>query len=382
MAPEYTVTMERPEPGANQIVSSSDTAILEAEAVALRRNSFHEYRLEQIQNLLRAALDSKHAIELDAFKRTDPYLEPEPPPPRYLEYPPEPQADDAQSPSASGQAVTSATPEAELKKQEAHKTHVREYNAWAETVKTIENENQRRYAESVAAVERWNGACQKHRQAQAAYNEAIDRRKADYQALQPAAIEDYCRQVLSASIFPEDLPRVFDVQYLPDTKTLIIEHSLPSPQNLPRVKGVKHIKGRSELVEVPLSARASNRLYANVLHQICLRTLHELFDADTAGGLSEIAFNGWMESADPATGGKSRSYLLSVKAGKEQFRALNLWDTDAKACFKALKGVADSKLHTLTPVVPVLKINRQEIGPQPLLTTAQTWTQTDPPAAK
>ena len=356
MAPENTVTLERPDTDANHVVAGQDEALAETEATRLRRNSFHEYKFEQLQNLLRIALETKHAIDLESFKRNDPYSEPEPPPPRYLEYPREPQPDEPPYQPAPGRGLTPGSPEFEQRKREAYEIYVRVYSAWAETVKKVEAENQKRYADSAAAVEHWNAECRKHRQAQAAYNEAIDRRRADYQACVPETVEDYCRQVLSASPFPDSLRRQFELQYLPQTRTLIVDHMLPLLDSLPRVKGLKYVKSRDQFVEVLHSATALNRLYSNLLHQICLRTLHELFDADIDGALNTVAFNGWVESTDQVTGEKTRSCLVSVQVGKAQFQALNLWDTDVKAAFKTLKGVAHAKLHTATPVTPVLNM--------------------------
>jgi restriction system protein len=51
---------------------------------------------------------------------------------------------------------------------------------------------------------------------------------------------------------------------------------------------------------------------------------------------------------------------MSVQAKKEEFQKINLARVDPKACFKALKGVGSSALHSLTPIAPVLKINRED----------------------
>jgi restriction system protein len=355
MAPQDIVALECPEADGNRAIASGlDTAHLEAEAVRLRRNSYHEYKFDQIQNLLRTALESKHAIDLESYKRTDPYSEPEPLPPRYLEYPREPQADEPSFRPASGPGLLSGSAECEQKRREAYEIYVRVYTAWAETVKKVEAENQKRYADSVAAVEHWNTESRKHRLAQAAYNDAIDRRIADFQGRVPETVEGYCRQVLSTSPFPDSFQRQFELQYLPQTRTLIVDHLLPLPDSLPRVKGLKYVKAQDRFVEDRLSATALNRLYAAMLHQICVRTLYELFDGDIAGALNTVAFNGWIETTDPSAGDKTRSCLLSVQATKAQFQSLNLWDTDAKAAFKALRGLAHAKLHAPTPVTPVL----------------------------
>jgi restriction system protein len=122
----------------------------------------------------------------------------------------------------------------------------------------------------------------------------------------------------------------------------------------------KYVKAKDEFVEVSLSETELNRNYNNLLYQICLRTIYELFDADTMGALSAVVFNGWVKSIDKATGKITNGCLLSVEAKKEEFQDINLNDVDPKTCFKALKGVGSSQLHSLTPVAPVLNISRED----------------------
>ena len=39
---------------------------------------------------------------------------------------------------------------------------------------------------------------------------------------------------------------------------------------------------------------------------------------------------------------------------------INLANVDAKACFKSLKGVGSTKLHSLSPIAPIAKIDRDD----------------------
>ena len=97
-----------------------------------------------------------------------------------------------------------------------------------------------------------------------------------------------------------------------------------------------------------------------MLYQICLRTLHEVFEADTVNAIDATVFNGWVNSIDKASGKSTRGCVLSLQAKKEEFQAVNLAQVEPKACFKALKGVGSSKLHVFTPVAPVLAISRED----------------------
>jgi restriction system protein len=88
--------------------------------------------------------------------------------------------------------------------------------------------------------------------------------------------------------------------------------------------------------------------------------LHELFKADVVKALDAISFNGWVKSIDKTTGKEANACVLSVQVKKEDFHSRNLENVDPKTCFKNLKGVGSSQLHSLTPVAPVLAISREQ----------------------
>src|SRR3990172_303170 len=97
-----------------------------------------------------------------------------------------------------------------------------------------------------------------------------------------------------------------------------------------------------------------------VLYQVAIRTIHEVLQADQIGKLNSVVFNGFVETNDPATGAEIAPCILSVHANKEEFERLLLENVDAKACFKQFKGIGSSKLYSLTPVAPVLRIERAD----------------------
>jgi restriction system protein len=101
-------------------------------------------------------------------------------------------------------------------------------------------------------------------------------------------------------------------------------------------------------------------MYDVVLYQLVLRTIHELYESDVVEGLQSITFNGWVTSTDRATGKETTACVLSVQAPRSEFLAINLAAVDPKACFKALKGVGSSKLHSLTAVAPIMQIRRED----------------------
>jgi restriction system protein len=97
-----------------------------------------------------------------------------------------------------------------------------------------------------------------------------------------------------------------------------------------------------------------------VLYQIALRTLYELFQSDEAGALDSVVFNGWVNSVDKATGQEVNACVLTIQSNKTEFLEINFGQVEPKACFKKLKGISASKLTALTPVRPIMQLNKED----------------------
>jgi restriction system protein len=173
-------------------------------------------------------------------------------------------------------------------------------------------------------------------------------------------IINYFGYVLRESKYPDYFPKKYSLDYNPETKILILDYSLPSIDNISKIKEVKYNQSKDELVEILLSESAFNKLYDNLIYEITLRVIYELYDSDTENTLGSIVFNGWVESIDKATGQSVNACILSIQANRQEFIVINLTNVDPKVCFKNLKGVGSSKLHSLTPIAPILNISRED----------------------
>lgn len=189
-------------------------------------------------------------------------------------------------------------------------------------------------------------------------NVAIDLRRDSYISGDVESIVDYCDMVLANSQYPDSFPREWEFDYDQASKVLLVDYRFPSPECIPRLKEVKYLSTKGAMKEIFLSDKESNALFDSALYQITLRTLHELFEADSADALDAIVFNGHVRAVEKASGNHVTACVLSVQASKEEFMAFNLSNIDPKSCFKALKGVGSTKLHGITPVPPIARINR------------------------
>lgn len=215
-------------------------------------------------------------------------------------------------------------------------------------------------AKHAEQVEQWKQRAAQHAVGQEQENSWVDDLAARYLEREPAAVAEYCQLVVMRSEYPFSFKREYQVDYNPDTEILIVDFRLPTMDDLPTLKEVKYVQSRDELVESNLSERDVRALYDGLLYQIALRTIYELSDSDVTKCLKAVVFNGWVWSIDKATGQETHCCIMSIETQTEPFMGLNLASVDPKACFKSLKGLASPQLSSLTPVAPVLNINRED----------------------
>jgi restriction system protein len=209
-------------------------------------------------------------------------------------------------------------------------------------------------------VRAWEDRRQEFLDDQARGNAAIDHQRSRYESREPEAIEAYCDMVLAASDYPDCLPAEADLSFQPETGILVVAYTFPALAVLPKVREVTYVQARDEFVEKELSAPQLNALYDSLLYQITLRTIHELFEADQVQAIQAVVFNGYVTSIDPRSGLSATACVLSLQVNRNEFLGVNLAQVDPKLCFKALRGVGSSKLHSLTPVAPILELRRED----------------------
>jgi restriction system protein len=101
-------------------------------------------------------------------------------------------------------------------------------------------------------------------------------------------------------------------------------------------------------------------MFDESIYKITLRTIHELIEADKANAIDAISFNGWVNATNRATGKEENNCILSIQVKKNEFSDIDLANVDPRICFKNLKGVAGSKLSAITPIKPIMQINKSD----------------------
>jgi restriction system protein len=215
-------------------------------------------------------------------------------------------------------------------------------------------------AEYVASIREWEASKTAYEEQLAVANSSVDDLQSAYLASEPEAIEEYCELVIKQGWATEPFGCDARFAFQADNGVLVVDYDLISQDDLPKLKEVKYVQARDEFVETQLSERELAKLYDDLLFQIALRTVHELYTADVSDEIRSIVFNGWVTSVDRATGKEVTACIMSFQAVREAFMEITLEEVDPKACFRSLKGISAAQLHSLTPVAPVLAIDKDD----------------------
>jgi restriction system protein len=210
------------------------------------------------------------------------------------------------------------------------------------------------------AVAQWEAERAAFLAKQKEQHETMDAFRARYERKEPAAITEYCETVLASSEYPDCLPKESDLDFNHDTGVLAVNYKLPAPSDIPTLSEVKYVQSSDSFSEKHLSEANAAKLYDDLVYQIALRTSNELLEADQSTALTSVVFNGFVTAIDKGTGNEATACIISMQASREAIRAINLAKVDPKACFRQLKGVGSSKLHSVTPVAPIINLRRDD----------------------
>ncbi|MBB6672273.1 restriction endonuclease [Cohnella nanjingensis] len=196
--------------------------------------------------------------------------------------------------------------------------------------------------------------------AQNEQNESIVQLKFEFENGHGEAIEKYVHIVLERSIYPDGFHKEYDIVFEPISGTIIINYNLPSKESMPRIIEHKFVASRKEISSVEMKQKEFDLFYEDVLYQVCLRTIHEVFESVYIDQIMSVVFNGWVEGVDPRTGNDFRSCILSCQASRAEFLSYNLSRVEPKECYRNLKGMVAGPLAQLAPVRPIYNVDRND----------------------
>jgi restriction system protein len=138
---------------------------------------------------------------------------------------------------------------------------------------------------------------------------------------------------------------------------LVVELELPDTDVIPEAKAYRFVKARGESTFTPLPATERKRLYASLVAQLALRTLHDVFTADADGNVETAVLNAHVSTIDPRTGQSIHPCLVTVRVTRDHFEQLNLAHVEPADCLKGLSASVSRSPAEFVPVKPVIEFD-------------------------
>jgi restriction system protein len=314
--------------------------------------------LQQLDNVLLHTLGVDDKIDWDLLKDDSKFLNPKPKNPKEPSYPIKPEATSYEPKFGFLDKIFSSVKQKKI--AASNRAFVEAIKSWEQTYDRLKKQYERDIEKYETKLDEWSKDKETFEQNQKKKNEPIEHKKVLYLAGESESIIEYCDMVLSNSIYPDYFPQEFDIDYNHINRTLIVDYRIPDISDLPTLKEVKYIATKDEYKENCITEAALRKMYDKLLYDLTLRSLHELFEADAINAIDSIVYNGWVNTINKATGKHENICILSIQTTKEEFMEINLENVESKTCFKNLKGVGSSKLFSLTPIAPILRIDRED----------------------
>lgn len=208
--------------------------------------------------------------------------------------------------------------------------------------------------------EEYNREKEKFEKEKENYNKEIDEWQKNFEEGEQEATERYIKVVLENSKYPKDFDKDYEIEYRKNEKILVISYNLPNTDKISKVEGYKYIKTKNEIKAVEMKKAVYEEFYENIIFNITLRTIHEIFESTNANIIDMVVFNGFVTGIDKSNGKEFTNCIISLQVNRKEFEDINLANIEPKECVRALKGLFAGKLAQLAPVKPIMNLNKED----------------------
>lgn len=327
------------------------------------RNSAIAEAYDEIDNLLAATLDVDDYVDLEALRAPvvhPPFdargLDQPVPEPAPIPDPVQPVLVPPESPKGlfGKKKHEQAAAEAQLLHNQALQRWQVEIQAARTQRESLYVQYQQNEAKRIAGLQQlqalYKAECDSRDKATNQRNELLDQLIVNLGYGTPEAISEYVSIVLSNSVYPKYFQVEHDFDFDAATAELTLQVTVPNPETLPKVKAFKYTKSTDEVSSTDLSQKAQKDRYASAVHQVALRTLHEVFEADRRGLIGSISLQVGTRAADPATGLQGFLSFVGVAAERSTFMNINLHNVVPTATLEHLGATVSKNPHGLVGV--------------------------------
>jgi restriction system protein len=166
-------------------------------------------------------------------------------------------------------------------------------------------------------------------------------------------VEQYLMKVLKRVPLPKVFPREAEVTFSSRTEQVVVRFALPSREVVPTVASYKYLTTKDEQRGISRPKNEIGALYRNVVSQVALLCVRDLFDSDEA--LNSVGFNGHVHATNPATGEQEYPCIISLNVERVDFPAdENLSRVTPEACIRRLNAIISNHPYDLEPIEPIL----------------------------
>jgi len=322
---------------------------------------------DELESILSATLTVDDFVDLEdlrasashpRFPRAD--LEAPTPAVAPVSAPPEPVFVEAEAPKGLGSMFGGKKKHAAAVAQarEAFDAQHREWKAEAAAVPARQLEQmqkrdaleQQRVRDLQAARDAYERECQARDEEAAQANEKLDALISGLAAGEHGAVQEYVGIVLGNSVYPEILAVEHDYEFDPDTRELTLTVLIGPPDRLPPEKAYRYVKAKDEITATALPKKDLKERYASIVHQVALRALHEIFEADRAGKIQTITLEVATDTKNPATGLARRVAFVGVGADRDSFLTFDLHNIVPAATLEHLGAAASKNPYELVGI--------------------------------
>lgn len=327
---------------------------------AERETSEAEQLWESLKTILADSLEVNE-LSFENLKRTDEFTTKKPQLKEFEALPDEPQRNDAiynPAPTLFMKLSKKCMQEFDEANQA---TFERAHDAWAAEVERVKSRNQKKAQKNAQKLEAWELEKSEFYRVRDEHNKNVDAMREGVVAGKKEDVETFYSLALDTVSFPLDFDAAMEVEYDPEAKQLAVDMFFPTMGDMPRLKKVTYVKSRGEYKRSLYSDAEVKRAYEGVMYQIVLRLAKCVFTSgDCCSSVEAFALNGRLDTTDAATGQRITPCVLTLRVTREDYEAVNLASVDPKAWFKSSKGISAASLATVTPVTPVIQLDRDD----------------------
>ena len=188
---------------------------------------------------------------------------------------------------------------------------------WETKCAQISTENTEKEIHYKALYDKWKKEETEFYESQSKKNNEIDALFEGVKNKEVPCVEKCAEIHLQGIPVPLEYDRDIIVEYNPDSDMLIIDVTLPTMEDLPKLKSVSYVKSRKEFKENYLSETAIKKLYDSTIYQMVLQLLNYIFDFGKQYSVFDVAvINGKISTFDKSTGKPIEPYIISVTCKK------------------------------------------------------------------